>query len=197
MRSGRGSAPVPARVRCRCTCVGRSRGADPMIRSLARIARLRRQGMVIAWSADIGTNDATRLSFGRGCEIRRGAMLELRDGELALGDETLIGAYSNIRAGNSFVRVGSRVQLAQFVSLVAVDHLVNEEGVPQRHEHDLRSGHHGIVIGNDCWLAAQSIVLPGVSLGDRCVVAAGAVVTRSHPAGCTLAGVPAKVIGQH
>ncbi len=49
-------------------------------------------------------------------------------------------------------------------------------------------------IGNNCWLGKNAIILPGVVLGDRCVVAAGAVVTRSFPADSVVAGVPARAI---
>lgn len=49
-------------------------------------------------------------------------------------------------------------------------------------------------IGNNCWLGKNAIILPGVELGDRCVVAAGAVVTRSFPPDTVLAGVPARAI---
>lgn len=55
----------------------------------------------------------------------------------------------------------------------------------------------GIRIGRYCWLAMNSSVMPGVTLGDHTVVAAGAVVTKSFPQGyCVLAGVPAKVVQQ-
>lgn len=49
-----------------------------------------------------------------------------------------------------------------------------------------------ITIGNNCWLGANSIVLPGVSLGDNVIVGAGAVVTRSYGDNVVLVGVPAK-----
>lgn len=49
-------------------------------------------------------------------------------------------------------------------------------------------------IGKNCWLGKNAIVLPGVELGDGCIVAAGAVVTRSFPAGTVVAGVPARPI---
>lgn len=49
-------------------------------------------------------------------------------------------------------------------------------------------------IGRHCWLGKNAIVLPGVVLGDRCVVAAGAVVTKSFGPGSTVAGVPARLI---
>lgn len=49
-------------------------------------------------------------------------------------------------------------------------------------------------IGKRCWLGKNAIVLPGVELGDDCVVAAGAVVTRSFGPGSVVAGVPARLI---
>ena len=49
-------------------------------------------------------------------------------------------------------------------------------------------------IGNGCWIGVQAVILSGVELGDRCIVAAGAVVTKSVPPGSTVAGVPARTI---
>ena len=49
-----------------------------------------------------------------------------------------------------------------------------------------------VVIGNRCWIGAKAVILKGVRLGDGCVVAAGAVVTRSVDPGQVVAGVPAR-----
>ncbi|WP_036725796.1 acyltransferase [Patulibacter minatonensis] len=49
-------------------------------------------------------------------------------------------------------------------------------------------------VGKRCFIGARSILMPGVQIGDGCVVAAGAVVTRDVPPGCIVAGNPAKVI---
>lgn len=52
-----------------------------------------------------------------------------------------------------------------------------------------------VVLGDHCWIGMNSVVLPGVVLGEHTVVAAGSVVTKSFPGGfCILAGTPAKVV---
>lgn len=52
-----------------------------------------------------------------------------------------------------------------------------------------------ICIEDDVWIGANAVILPGVTLGAHSVVAAGAVVSRSVPAGTIVAGVPAMAIG--
>jgi acetyltransferase-like isoleucine patch superfamily enzyme len=51
-----------------------------------------------------------------------------------------------------------------------------------------------IRIGRNCWIGANAVILPGVQLGDRVVVGAGAVVTRSFPADSVVVGNPARAL---
>ncbi|MCH5162142.1 MAG: sugar O-acetyltransferase [Clostridiales bacterium] len=51
-----------------------------------------------------------------------------------------------------------------------------------------------VLIGKNVWVGAHATILPGVTIGDNAVVAAGAVVTKDVPANTVVAGVPAKVI---
>ena len=50
-----------------------------------------------------------------------------------------------------------------------------------------------VIIGKDCWIGANSTILPGITIGDFSVVAAGSVVTKDVPAGVLVAGVPAEI----
>nr|WP_277200415.1 DapH/DapD/GlmU-related protein [Veillonella seminalis] len=51
-----------------------------------------------------------------------------------------------------------------------------------------------VTIGNDVWIGGNVTILPGINIGDKAVIAAGAVVTKDVPANTVAGGVPAKVI---
>ena len=51
-----------------------------------------------------------------------------------------------------------------------------------------------ITVGNNVWIGGQVCVLPGVTIGDDCVIGAGSVVNRDIPAGCLAAGNPCRII---
>ena len=51
-----------------------------------------------------------------------------------------------------------------------------------------------ITIGDGCWICSRAIILPGVSIGEGCIIGAGAVVTKDMPPYSVVAGNPAKVV---
>jgi maltose O-acetyltransferase len=61
-------------------------------------------------------------------------------------------------------------------------------------ERRLRELGRPVTIGEDVWVGGAAIILPGVTIGDRSVIGAGAVVTRDVPAGVFAAGNPCRVI---
>lgn len=87
------------------------------------------------------------------------------------------------------IRIGARTLFAPNVQLYTAGHPLSAE---QRAE-ELEFGK-PITIGKDCWLGGSAIVLPGVTIGDRVVVGAGAVVTKDVPSDCVVAGNPARIV---
>jgi maltose O-acetyltransferase len=68
-------------------------------------------------------------------------------------------------------------------------------------EHDPHSDYHetvsgDVIIEDHVWIASRVTILPGVTIGRGCVVAAGAVVTKDMPEMSIVGGIPAKIIGK-
>ena len=90
-----------------------------------------------------------------------------------------------IQAANG-IRFGANVILAPGVKLISANHDLND------FEKFIPGG--PIVIGDNCWLGANAVLLPEVQLGNHVIVGAGAVVAGSFPDNCVIAGVPARKI---
>jgi acetyltransferase-like isoleucine patch superfamily enzyme len=115
--------------------------------------------------------------------------------EFVVGDRTFIGHRCGFNVARS-VRVGRHCYIASGVSVVDMDgHPIDaaerRSGKPTPPE-----GVGPVVIGDDVWIGFHAVILKGVTVGDRSVVAAGAVVTRDVPPDCVVAGNPARVVKQ-
>ncbi|ALU12931.1 sugar O-acetyltransferase [Eubacterium maltosivorans] len=106
----------------------------------------------------------------------------------------------NITVGkNVFINSGCRFQDQGGIT-IGDGALIGHNAVLTTLNHDFssqrRSSMHPapVVIGKNVWLGASVTVVPGVTIGDNAVIAAGAVVTKDVPANTIAAGVPAKVI---
>jgi acetyltransferase-like isoleucine patch superfamily enzyme len=88
------------------------------------------------------------------------------------------------------VSIGDRVTVAGGVDFITHDGsswlLHDEKGRRYRYAR--------ITVGNDVFIGAKAIILPGVRIGNRVIVAAGSVVTRSIPDNCVVGGVPARFL---
>ena len=108
----------------------------------------------------------------------------------------------NIKVGHNFlanynvtildigpVDIGNDVMIGPGTLITTVNHPLSPKG---------RRNHLGImkpvVIGNDVWIGGNATILPGVTIGNNVVVAAGAVVTKDVPDNCVVGGVPARII---
>jgi acetyltransferase-like isoleucine patch superfamily enzyme len=88
-----------------------------------------------------------------------------------------------------FVTIGKTVMFGPNVSIMAATH---ETEVQSRRDNIEYAK--PVVIGDDCWIGGHTVILPGVTIGQGCTIAAGAVVTKDIPAWSVAMGVPARVV---
>lgn len=91
------------------------------------------------------------------------------------------------------VHLGSHILMAPEVVFYTVNHEHDGLDVPMSLQ-----GNAPVLpihVGDDVWLGRRSMIMPGITIGDHSIVAAGAVVTKDVPAYAIVGGVPAKVIG--
>jgi maltose O-acetyltransferase len=106
----------------------------------------------------------------------------------SIGDDTFVTGPLHVDLAAD-VRIGDRVRLGHQVALLTVDHEIGPS--EQRCGQVLVAP---VIIGDGAWLASHVTILPGVSVGNGSIVAAGAVVTNDVPPNTLVAGVPARVV---
>lgn len=148
----------------------------------------RGKGSVIYKSVRRDLPPFNHFSLGRYSVIEDFTCLNNAVGDLVIGDYTRIGLGDTIIGP---AKIGNHVNLAQNVTVTGLNHnyqdvdrYIDEQGVNTQQ----------VTIEDDVWIGANSVILPGVTLGKHCVVAAGSVVSRSIPPHSICAGCPAQVI---
>lgn len=155
-------------------------GRKVKLHNRVRIDALSKKGVVIGNNVVIGENSIINCT---------GSLQHIGEG-IKIGDRT---SFSNDCffgcAGG--IEIGEDVIVGQYVRFHAENHnyadknrLIKEQGVT----------HKGIKIGNNCWIGSGAVFLDGAEIGDGCVVAANAVVTKKFENNTIIGGVPAKLI---
>jgi acetyltransferase-like isoleucine patch superfamily enzyme len=109
---------------------------------------------------------------------------------LLIGADTYIGMFSIINGFARQLTIGRRVSIAQQVNIMT-DSGPNASLALQR-IYPIENG--AITIGDDCWIGAGVVILPGVTLGSFCIVAVNSCVKESFPSYSIIGGNPAKLI---
>lgn len=158
------------------------------VRLLAPLYQHRGRGSKIYWSVRMDTPPYRRFSLGKKSVVESYSCINNAVGDVMIGDHTRVGIHNTIIGP---VTIGSHVNLAQGITVTALNHnfedtakRIDEQGVSTK----------PVVIGDDVWVGANAVILPGVTIGSHVVVAAGAVVTKDVPSHTLVAGIPAKVI---
>lgn len=109
--------------------------------------------------------------------------------KLTLKDHSGVGADSRLIGDVTF---GEYVATGFGVVVTAYDRDLSRTDIPMVDQHVGFDA--PVVVGRDCVLFAQSVILPGVTIGEGSIVGAGAVVAKNVPAYCVVGGNPARVV---
>ncbi|HEY0667944.1 MAG TPA: acyltransferase [Sphingobacteriaceae bacterium] len=156
-------------------------GRDFIVEDYAEVNCMTYRGIVAGDRVTIGKHALIRPTNIYGSAIGEG---------LKIGNNSSIGPYSYIGC-SGYIEIGDNVMMSPRVSIYAENHLfdnpeltIKEQGVKREF----------VKIEDDCWIASNTIILAGVTIGRGSVIAAGSVVTKDIPPYSIVGGVPAKVI---
>ena len=171
-----------------------------------------------------GSRQAARFArFGKGTSITFPPAVLHCPERVALGDDTLLGPDATLSVGmlaplddatNVVITVGDRCSLGKGITIIGHERIEIGDDTFAGHSVYITDQNHGyedlvipigrqlwrnapVRIGSGCWLGHASTILPGTTIGDHVVVAAGAVVTGDVPDYCVVAGVPARIIRRY
>lgn len=157
---------------------------NPFVHSKARGARICRNTRmdVLPWNNFVLGKDSIIEDFAT---INNGV------GDVIIGERTRIGIGNTVIGP---VKIGNDIMFAQNVVLSGLNHSYEDVSQPI-HLQDVSTA--PIVVEDESWIAANSVIVAGVRIGKHSVVAAGSVVTRDVPPYSIVAGNPAKVIKRY
>lgn len=107
--------------------------------------------------------------------------------EIHLGEDVFIN-YNCTMLDSGSITIGAHTLIGPNCQFYTPSHPIDP--IERRQP---KESAHAIVVGEDCWLGGGVIICPGVTIGDRVIVAAGSVVTKDVPSDVMVAGNPAVI----
>jgi len=160
----------------------------------------------------------SNIKFGKWVQLEDYVYVSgLSKAPVEFGNNVRIGAFSQVIASTSFNEIGEFIKIGNNVGIGEFSYLGGAGGLeigddciigqffschPENHKFEEPNKlirlqgveRKGIQIGKNCWIGSKVTILDGVTIGDNCVIAAGAVVTKNMPSNSVIGGVPARVL---
>lgn len=126
------------------------------------------------------------MNIGTNCAIY--GKFEIRNPwRISIGNNTSIGHRATLD-GRGEICIGNNVNISSEVMIWTWQHDVNSQSFETKSA--------PVTIKDYSWISARAIILPGVTIAEGCVIAAGAVLTKNTESYGIYAGIPAKKIGE-
>ncbi|MDB5008417.1 MAG: acetyltransferase [Mucilaginibacter sp.] len=146
---------------------------------------------VIRFNTRMDVFPFNNFSLGSNSIIEDFATINNGVGDVLIGNNTGIG-LSNVIIGP--VKIGNYVMLAQNIVVSGLNHAYDDVTTPPRIQKVVTRQ---IIIEDNVWIGANSVITAGVTIGKQAVIGAGSVVTKDVPSYCVAVGNPARVIKKY
>lgn len=189
-----------------------------ILRGIFKQNRFLKRGKVFFCGKNVKLKCKQKISCGNNVTLSNNVYIDaLSQKGVSLGNNSSIGSYSIIRCSGNLKEIGIGFSLGDRSSLAdncfvgatggvyIGDDVIGGQNIRfHSSNHNFRSSNklireqgisaNGIVVGNNCWIGAGAVFCDGSSIGEGCVVAANAVVTKKFPDNVVIGGNPAKII---
>ena len=124
------------------------------------------------------------MNFGKRVRVHSGSKIKARpDSNLYIGDNVKINYYCIVVCREK-IEIGEGTEIGPSVYIFDHDHDYQKGLCPNGDEESYKCS--PIIIGKNCWIGANTIILRGTKIGDNAVIGAGSVVKGDVPAGAVL-----------
>ncbi len=131
---------------------------------------------------EITLEKGAQLHIGSSFKMRDGAKIRIRKGAICIiGNNSSVNS-NNIIACHEKIKIGNDVFLSPNVQIYDHDHDFRVKGGVKKGLYKTAP----IIIGNNVWIGANTVVLRGTQIGDNCVVGAGCILKGSYKAGTVI-----------
>jgi len=141
--------------------------------------------------ADVTIEGIGKITIGKFFRVCPSVKLYIEEeGRIIIGDNFFANYNVFIYSRNNIVTIGNDCLFGPDVLVIDNNHSVGLGQLIREQENTTAP----IAIGNDVWIGAKSVILPGTVIGDGAVIAAGSVVNKDVAPYTVVGGVPAKFI---
>jgi acetyltransferase-like isoleucine patch superfamily enzyme len=130
-----------------------------------------------------------RIKIGHHFKIYENCLIAIGKGEILIGNDGLLGVGTYINCGNEKLIIGDGVAIAPFCKIFTFSHHYASNVMTIE---SYKTG--DVIIKNNVLIGANTIILPGVTIGNDSIIAAGSIVNLDIPPGTIYGGAPAKFI---
>ncbi|WP_421943937.1 acyltransferase [Pedobacter sp.] len=148
-------------------------------------------GSIIRYNTRLDVFPFNNFQLGKNSVIEDFATINNGVGDVIIGDKTIIG-IGNVIIGP--VTIGSNIMFAQNIVVSGLNHGYEDVTISPAFQ---KVSSKQIIIEDDVWVGANSVITAGVTLGKHCIIGAGSVVTKDIPEFSIAVGNPAKVIKKY